>query len=105
MADPPPLLLCRIKEKFPYAFDDVCLYSEVSHLLAHCVFRLASRRFIQELFQDVQFTPVLTSSLLLYHIKLKSTYRCHCEGFTTSRHCSRVALRVAFTLLSGKIHI
>lgn len=49
---------CRIKEKFPYAFDDICLYSEVSHLLAHCMFRLTSRRFIQELFQDVQFMPV-----------------------------------------------
>ncbi|XP_030624261.1 rapamycin-insensitive companion of mTOR [Chanos chanos] len=50
--------LLTIKEKFPYAFDDICLYSEVSHLLAHCMFRLASRRFIQELFQDVQFTPM-----------------------------------------------
>uniref|UniRef100_A0A3B4BJD4 Uncharacterized protein n=1 Tax=Periophthalmus magnuspinnatus TaxID=409849 RepID=A0A3B4BJD4_9GOBI len=49
--------LLRIKEKFPYAFDDICLYSEVSHLLAHCMFRLTSRRFIQELFQDVQFMP------------------------------------------------
>ncbi|KAL0979139.1 hypothetical protein UPYG_G00181240 [Umbra pygmaea] len=50
--------LLTIKEKFPYAFDDICLYSEVSHLLAHCMFRLASRRFIQELFQDVHFTPM-----------------------------------------------
>lgn len=50
--------LLTIKEKFPYAFDDICLYSEVSHLLAHCMFRLTSRRFIQELFQDVQFTPM-----------------------------------------------
>uniref|UniRef100_A0A671XTE3 RPTOR independent companion of MTOR, complex 2b n=1 Tax=Sparus aurata TaxID=8175 RepID=A0A671XTE3_SPAAU len=45
--------LLTIKEKFPYAFDDICLYSEVSYLLAHCMFRLPSRRFIQELFQDV----------------------------------------------------
>lgn len=52
----------RIKEKFPYAFDDICLYSEVSHLLAHCMFRLTSRRFIQELFQDVQFMPVSENS-------------------------------------------
>ncbi|NXW51157.1 RICTR protein, partial [Nyctiprogne leucopyga] len=44
-----------IKEKYPQAFDDICLYSEVSYLLAHCTFRLPSRRFIQELFQDVQF--------------------------------------------------
>ncbi|XP_051967388.1 rapamycin-insensitive companion of mTOR [Xyrauchen texanus] len=50
--------LLTIKEKFPYAFDDICLYSEVSFLLANCMFRLASRRFIQELFQDVQFIPL-----------------------------------------------
>lgn len=52
------LLLIRIKEKYPQAFDDICLYSEVSYLLAHCTFRLPSRRFIQELFQDVQFLQV-----------------------------------------------
>ncbi|XP_053195319.1 rapamycin-insensitive companion of mTOR-like [Scomber japonicus] len=50
--------LLTIKEKFPYAFDDICLYSEVSYLLAHCMFRLPSRRFIQELFQDVLFIPL-----------------------------------------------
>lgn len=60
-------LPCRIKEKFPYAFDDICLYSEVSYLLAHCMFRLASRRFIQELFQDVQFIPVI---ILMKHLSL-----------------------------------
>ncbi|KAG9261636.1 rapamycin-insensitive companion of mTOR-like isoform X1 [Astyanax mexicanus] len=50
--------LLTIKEKFPCAFDDACLYSEVSFLLSSCRFRLASRRFIQELFQDVQFIPL-----------------------------------------------
>ncbi|XP_044188706.1 rapamycin-insensitive companion of mTOR-like [Thunnus albacares] len=50
--------LLTIKEKFPHAFDDICLYSEVSYLLAHCMFRLPSRRFIQELFQDVPFIPM-----------------------------------------------
>ncbi|XP_042579097.1 rapamycin-insensitive companion of mTOR-like isoform X2 [Cyprinus carpio] len=50
--------LLTIKEKFPFTFDDICLYSEVSFLLANCMFRLASRRFIQELFQDVQFIPL-----------------------------------------------
>ena len=48
----------RIKEKYPQTFDDICLYSEVSHLLSHCTFRLPCRRFIQELFQDVQFLQV-----------------------------------------------
>ncbi|CAN9504696.1 unnamed protein product [Ophioblennius macclurei] len=50
--------LLKIKEKFPHAFDDICLYSEVSNLLAHCKFRLTARRFIQELFQDVSFIPM-----------------------------------------------
>uniref|UniRef100_A0A673I8A9 Rapamycin-insensitive companion of mTOR-like n=1 Tax=Sinocyclocheilus rhinocerous TaxID=307959 RepID=A0A673I8A9_9TELE len=50
--------LLTIKEKFAFTFDDICLYSEVSFLLANCRFRLASRRFIQELFQDVQFIPL-----------------------------------------------
>ncbi|KAI4899940.1 hypothetical protein NFI96_015470 [Prochilodus magdalenae] len=50
--------LLTIKEKFPCAFDDACLYSEVSFLLASCRFRLLSRRFIQELFLDVQFVPL-----------------------------------------------
>uniref|UniRef100_A0A8C7H7H2 RPTOR independent companion of MTOR complex 2 n=1 Tax=Oncorhynchus kisutch TaxID=8019 RepID=A0A8C7H7H2_ONCKI len=59
--------LLTIKEKFPYAFDDICLYSEVSHLLAHCMFRLPSRRFIQELFQDVHFIPVRSSSIRSLH--------------------------------------
>lgn len=57
---------CRIKEKFPYAFDDICLYSEVSYLLAHCMFRLPSRRFIQELFQDVPFIPVREKTTLKF---------------------------------------
>ncbi|XP_076854812.1 rapamycin-insensitive companion of mTOR isoform X3 [Brachyhypopomus gauderio] len=50
--------LLTIKEKFACVFDDVCLYSEVSLLLAHCRFRLLTRRFIQELFQDVHFLPL-----------------------------------------------
>ncbi|XP_035591145.1 rapamycin-insensitive companion of mTOR-like [Oncorhynchus keta] len=51
------LMVRRIKEKFPYAFDDICLYSEVSHFWP-TMFRLPSRRFIQELFQDVHFIPM-----------------------------------------------
>ncbi|XP_030197602.1 rapamycin-insensitive companion of mTOR isoform X2 [Gadus morhua] len=50
--------LLRIKEKFPHAFDDVCLYSDISNLMAHHTFGLHARRFIQELFQDVSFLPL-----------------------------------------------
>uniref|UniRef100_A0A673JGQ4 RPTOR independent companion of MTOR, complex 2 a n=1 Tax=Sinocyclocheilus rhinocerous TaxID=307959 RepID=A0A673JGQ4_9TELE len=65
--------LLTIKEKFPYAFDDICLYSEVSYLLAHCMFRLASRRFIQELFQDVQFIPMYEEAESILTVPKKST--------------------------------
>ncbi|XP_067280565.1 rapamycin-insensitive companion of mTOR isoform X2 [Pseudorasbora parva] len=64
--------LLTIKEKFPYAFDDICLYSEVSYLLAHCMFRLASRRFIQELFQDVQFIPMYEEAESILSMPKKS---------------------------------
>lgn len=65
--------LLTIKEKFPYAFDDICLYSEVSYLLAHCMFRLASRRFIQELFQDVQFIPMYEEAESILSMPKKTT--------------------------------
>ncbi|XP_026090678.1 rapamycin-insensitive companion of mTOR-like isoform X3 [Carassius auratus] len=65
--------LLTIKEKFPFAFDDICLYSEVSYLLANCMFRLASRRFIQELFQDVQFIPMYEEAESILTVPKKST--------------------------------
>ncbi|XP_064626915.1 rapamycin-insensitive companion of mTOR-like isoform X2 [Lineus longissimus] len=47
--------LLILKQKFPKAFLDLCLYSEVSNVLAHQTFRLTARRFIQELFLDMSF--------------------------------------------------
>ncbi|XP_034152753.1 rapamycin-insensitive companion of mTOR isoform X2 [Esox lucius] len=64
--------LLTIKEKFPYAFDDICLYSEVSYLLANCKFRLSARRFIQELFQDVPFIPMYGEAEGILSMPLKN---------------------------------
>lgn len=47
-----------MKQKFPKTYQDICLYSEVCHTLANYNYRLPSRRFIQELFQDVNFEQV-----------------------------------------------
>lgn len=49
---------CSLKQKFPKAFQDLCFYSEVSYLLATCSFRLTARRFIQELFEDLDLSKV-----------------------------------------------
>ncbi|KAL3868472.1 hypothetical protein ACJMK2_041273 [Sinanodonta woodiana] len=48
--------LLSLKQKFPKAFQDLCFYSEVSELLGSCSFRLTARRFIQELFDDLDIS-------------------------------------------------
>ena len=45
--------LLRLKQNYQTAFKDLCLYSEVCTLLSEYSFRLSSRRFVQELFMDV----------------------------------------------------
>ncbi|XP_041475993.1 rapamycin-insensitive companion of mTOR-like isoform X2 [Lytechinus variegatus] len=47
--------LLGLREKFPRAFERTCLFSDVMNLLATSSYRLSSRRFIQELFQEVHF--------------------------------------------------
>ncbi|RWS04250.1 rapamycin-insensitive companion of mTOR-like isoform X1, partial [Dinothrombium tinctorium] len=47
--------LLILKQKYPQAFQDICLYSEVSLHLASYGFRLPARRFLQELFLDLTF--------------------------------------------------
>ncbi|XP_058127158.1 rapamycin-insensitive companion of mTOR [Anopheles ziemanni] len=48
-------VLLDIKQSHPGAFQDVCLYSEVCRLLGCNTYRLGSRRFLQELFFDLDF--------------------------------------------------
>lgn len=50
--------MLNLKQKYPEQFQDICLYSEVSIQLASYNFRLPSRRFLQELFLDLNFEPV-----------------------------------------------
>lgn len=52
---PPFPLFFRLKQRYPDVFTDLCLYSEVCLLMTKYSFRLSSRRFIQELFMDVNF--------------------------------------------------
>jgi len=48
-------LLLKMKQQSPLIFKDLCFYSEVCQLMCHFSFRLSSRRFLQELFMDVNF--------------------------------------------------
>uniref|UniRef100_A0A0N8ES09 Putative rapamycin-insensitive companion of tor n=1 Tax=Aedes aegypti TaxID=7159 RepID=A0A0N8ES09_AEDAE len=47
--------LLELKQKHPSAFQDICLYSEVCQQLGRNTYRLGSRRFMQELFLDLDF--------------------------------------------------
>lgn len=47
--------LLDLKQKHASAFQDICLYSQVCQLLGKSTYRLGSRRFLQELFLDLDF--------------------------------------------------
>lgn len=47
--------LLDLKQKHASAFQDICLYSEVCLQLGRNTYRLGSRRFLQELFLDLDF--------------------------------------------------
>merc|ERR1711936_1308123 len=47
--------LLKLQRKFPSLFHSLCLYCDVSVLLGEFQFRLSSRKFIQELFVDMNF--------------------------------------------------
>ena len=59
-----------LKQKFPNAFQDLCLYSEICHLMASYKFRLSARRFIQELFMDLTFTEVRVRDTFKWRVSL-----------------------------------
>lgn len=47
--------LLELKNKQPHAFQDICLYSEVCRALGSNTYRPGARRFIQEIFYDLDF--------------------------------------------------
>lgn len=49
------MALLELKQKHPGSFQDICLYSEVCKSLGRCTYRMNARRFLQELFLDLDF--------------------------------------------------
>lgn len=50
------LALFKIKQKHPHFFQNICLYSDVCTALTQNTYRFASRKFLQEIFTDVDYT-------------------------------------------------
>ena len=62
-------LFLKMKQQSHVIFKDLCFYSKVCQLVCHFSFRLASRRFLQELFMDENFEILAKDarSLLALH--------------------------------------
>ncbi|CRK92792.1 CLUMA_CG006294, isoform A [Clunio marinus] len=60
MANPIMFKACRkilmeLKQKYPQSFQDICLYSDICKHMSKCSYRLTVRRFIQEIFLDLNY--------------------------------------------------
>lgn len=56
------MALLELKQKHPASFQDICLYSEVCKAQSSNTYRLNSRRFLQELFFDLDFSCFFTEA-------------------------------------------
>ncbi|CAG7716760.1 unnamed protein product [Allacma fusca] len=67
--------LLRLKQKFPRAFHDLCLYSELCGLMSSYNVRLPLRRFVQELFLDLPFDEfyIIADKILYPEIETSNT--------------------------------
>lgn len=55
-------VLMELKQKYPQSFQDPCLYSEVCKYMSTCSYRMTVRRFIQEIFLDLNYDQLCTNS-------------------------------------------
>ena len=62
--------LLSLKQRFPNCFKNVCFYSEVCYLLSTYSYRLMARRFIQELFDELDSACLIEGPAKLLAISL-----------------------------------
>lgn len=65
------IALFKMKQRHHSIFQDVCLYSEICKALSGNAYRLSARRYLQELFFDVDYSTFYDEAVEI--IKLKQT--------------------------------
>lgn len=75
------MALLDLKQKHPLSFQDICLYSEICKSLGRNTYRLIARRFLQEIFLDLDFDSFYNESSEIINRKDK-------EKETSSSICS-----------------
>lgn len=63
-------VLLSLKQKYPEVFQNVCLYSEICKLVSQSTYRLSARRFLQELFLDLNFDVFYQEPLQIIQNKM-----------------------------------
>lgn len=56
------LALAKIKQKHPHFFRSACLYSDICTSLSQNTYRFSARRFLQEIFGDVDYSAFITEA-------------------------------------------
>ncbi|XP_011293825.1 rapamycin-insensitive companion of mTOR isoform X1 [Musca domestica] len=69
------MALLELKQKHPASFQDICLYSEVCRTLGRCSYRMNARRFLQELFLDLDFDSFYNEPLDILSKKDKDSFK------------------------------
>ena len=55
--------LVRLQRRWPELFTSLCFYADVCCLLAQFQFRAGTRKFIQELFVELNFTEMYSEAV------------------------------------------
>ncbi|XP_065364051.1 rapamycin-insensitive companion of mTOR [Calliphora vicina] len=69
------MALLELKQKHPASFQDICLYSEVCRTLGRSSYRMNARRFLQELFLDLDFDTFYNEPLEIINKKERESFK------------------------------
>lgn len=73
------MALLELKQKHPSSFQDICLYSEVCRTLGRSSYRMNARRFLQELFLDLDFDSFYNEPMDIINKKERESFK-NCES-------------------------
>lgn len=85
------MALLELKQKKPLSFQNICLYSEVCRIIGHFRYRMSARRFLQELFLDLDFDTFYNEPVDILLRRNKITFeKTECEATTKNKEINVV---------------
>lgn len=69
LSKPTKMILLRLKQTNPTSFQDICLYSEICKSMGRNTYRLFARRFLQELFLDLDYDCFYNEPIEIINMK------------------------------------